>query len=189
MNRPLIGVLALQGGFSNHIAALEELGACCSEVRVPEDLEPLDALVLPGGESTTMMLGIAREGLEVPLREFDSSGRPILATCAGSILVSDSHLSLLDISTERNAWGRQVHSFEGDVELSGGRSFPGMFIRAPKITRSGESIEVLATISGEPVGVRSGAVTAYTFHPELSTDRTVHQDFLDQLDQTPAIKR
>lgn len=180
MSAPHIGVLALQGGFSNHIAAFTELGARCSEVRTPDQLAALDALVLPGGESTTMSLGIEREGLAQPVRDLVASGRPLLATCAGAILVSDSHLGLLDVTAERNAWGRQIHSFEGEVELSGRPSFCGVFIRAPRFTRIGEGVEVIARIDGEPVGVRAGGVTACTFHPELTNDRTIHQDFLQQ---------
>lgn len=175
-----VGVLALQGGFSNHLAALAALGADGREVRVPADLAGLDALILPGGESTTMTLGIEREGLAEPLKEFVIGGGPVLATCAGTILLDDAHLALLDCSTERNAYGPQVHSFEGDVSLSSGRSFPGVFIRAPRITRVGDGVEVVAWRGDEPVGVRSGAVTAYTFHPELTSDVSVHKDFLEQ---------
>ncbi|MFT4050589.1 MAG: pyridoxal 5'-phosphate synthase glutaminase subunit PdxT [Solirubrobacterales bacterium] len=174
----LVGVLALQGGFSNHLDALTALGVTGREVRVPADLRGLDALVLPGGESTTMTLGIEREGLAEPIAEFVRSGAPVLATCAGTILLDDAHLGLLDISCERNAYGRQTHSFEGPVTLAGGREFPGVFIRAPRIVRAGEGAEVVATLGHEPVGVRSGAVTAYTFHPELTNDLTIHQEFI-----------
>jgi 5'-phosphate synthase pdxT subunit len=174
---PLVGVLALQGGFSNHLDALREVGADGREVRVPEDLDGLDALILPGGESTTMTLGIEREGLGEPIVEFVRSGRPVLATCAGTILLDDSHLGLLDISCERNAYGAQTHSFEGEVALQG-RDFPGVFIRAPKIVRVGDDVEVVAKLADAPVGVRSGAVTAYTFHPELTNDLSIHQEFI-----------
>jgi 5'-phosphate synthase pdxT subunit len=175
-----VGVLALQGGFSNHLDALATLGVSGREVRVPADLAGLDGLILPGGESTTMTLGIEREGLGGPLSEFVRSGKPVLATCAGTILLDDAHLALLDFSTERNAYGPQVHSFEGDVSLSGDRTFPGVFIRAPRIVRVGEDVEVVAIRAGEPVGVKSGAVTAYTFHPELTSDVSIHKDFLQQ---------
>jgi 5'-phosphate synthase pdxT subunit len=146
-------------------------------VRTPADLAGLDALVLPGGESTTMTLGIERERLGEPIADFVRSGKPVLATCAGTILLDDAHLSLVDISCERNAYGRQAHSFEGPVSLPGEKVFPGVFIRAPKIIRLGD-VEVVATLGDEPVGVRSGAVTAYTFHPELTKDKTIHQEFL-----------
>jgi len=168
----------LQGGFSNHLHVLGSLGLHGREVRVPADLAGLDALVLPGGESTTMALGLEREALGEPIAEFVDSDKPVLATCAGTILLDDAHLGLLDISCERNAYGTQAHSFEGPVELAGGSVFPGVFIRAPKIIRVGESAEVIATLAGEPVGVKSGAVTAYTFHPELTNDLTIHQEFI-----------
>jgi 5'-phosphate synthase pdxT subunit len=177
VSSPLVGVLALQGGFINHLDALREVGADGREVRVPQDLTGLDALVLPGGESTTMTLGIEREALGEPIMEFVRSGRPVLATCAGTILLDDSHLGLLDISCERNAYGAQTHSFEGEVALEG-RDFPGVFIRAPKIVRVGEDVEVVARLGEAPVGVRSGAVTAYTFHPELTKDLSIHQEFI-----------
>jgi 5'-phosphate synthase pdxT subunit len=175
---PLVGVLALQGGFSNHLAKLQELGVDGREVRVPDDLNGLDALVLPGGESTTMTLGIEREALADPISEFVRSGKPVLATCAGTILLDDSHLELVDISCERNAYGAQTHSFEGAVTLADGAPFAGVFIRAPKIIRVGPAVEVIATLGDEPVGVRSGAVTAYTFHPELTNDTTIHKEFI-----------
>lgn len=157
---------------------LRGLGVDGREVRVPSDLDALDALVLPGGESTTMTLGIEREGLAAPISEFLRSGRRVLATCAGTILLDSLHLGLVDITCERNAYGRQTHSFEGPVTLSGGATFPGVFIRAPKIVRIGDGLEVVATLGDEPVGVRSGAVTAYTFHPELTNDLTIHQEFM-----------
>lgn len=180
MTQKLVGVLALQGGFLNHLEKLRELGAEGREVRVPADIAGLDALVLPGGESTTMTLGIEREGLAEPIAEFVRSGRPVLATCAGTILLDDAHLGLLDITCERNAYGAQTHSFEGTVTLAGEREFPGVFIRAPKIRRVGEDVKVVATLDGKPVGVRSGAVTAYTFHPELTGDRSIHEEFLTE---------
>lgn len=125
-----------------------------------------------------MTLGIDREALAEPIADFVRSGKPVLATCAGTILLDDAHLDLVDISCERNAYGRQTHSFEGPVTLSGEKVFPGVFIRAPKIVRVGDGVEVVARLGDEPVGVRSGAVTAYTFHPELTTDLTIHQEFL-----------
>lgn len=125
-----------------------------------------------------MMLGIEREGLAQPITDFVRLGKPVLATCAGTILLDDAHLALMDISCERNAYGRQTHSFEGPVTLQDGDRFPGVFIRAPKIVRIGDGVEVIATLGDEPVGVRSGAVTAYTFHPELTDDRAIHQEFI-----------
>lgn len=157
---------------------LAALGVHGRQVRLPEELQGLDALILPGGESTTMTLGIEREGLAGPISEFVASGRPVLATCAGTILLDDAHLGLIDISCERNAYGAQTHSFEAPAELTGDRTFPGVFIRAPKITRVGAGVEVVATLADAPVGVRSGAVTAYTFHPELTKDMTIHQEFI-----------
>lgn len=159
---------------------LRELGARGSEVRVPADLVGLDALVLPGGESTTMTLGIERERLADPLREFIAGGGPLLATCAGTILLDDLHLGLLDITCERNAYGRQTHSFEGPVVLGAGERYPGVFIRAPKIMRIGDGVKVIAKLGEEPVGVDCGAVSAYTFHPELTTDITIHEKFLNE---------
>ncbi len=147
-------------------------------MRVPADLSGLDALILPGGESTTMTLGIEREALGAPISEFVRSGKPVLATCAGTILLDDSHLDLLDITCERNAYGSQAHSFEGPVALEGGSEFPGVFIRAPKIVRVGGGVDVIARLGDDPVGVRSGAVRAYTFHPELTQDITIHQEFI-----------
>jgi 5'-phosphate synthase pdxT subunit len=173
-----IGVLALQGGVAAHVKHLTELGAETREVRTPDNLDGLDGIVLPGGESTTMMLGIEREGLLEPLRDFIRSGAPVLATCAGAIILDDDHLDLLDITCTRNAYGAQTHSFEGGVSL-GGSPFHGVFIRAPRITRVGDDVSVVATRGDEPVGVRAGAITAYTFHPELTPDQRIHRNFLE----------
>lgn len=179
----MIGVLALQGGFAAHAAVLEGLGADVREVRVPADLERLDALVLPGGESTTMMLGIEREGLAEPLAEFIRSGRPVLATCAGAIILDDAHLGLIDLTCARNAYGGQVHSFEADLDVDGvaGEPFRGVFIRAPRFTRIGENLSVLAANDGEPVVVRDGNVLAMSFHPELAPDDRIHARFLEMI--------
>ncbi len=156
---------------------LERLEWQTREVRVPSDLEQLDALVLPGGESTTMMLGIEREGLAGPLTEFLAGGRPVLATCAGLILLSHTHLGVLDVECERNAYGGQIHSFEANLVVDGvaGESFRGVFIRAPRVTRVGEEVEELARLDGDPVVLRRGAVTALTFHPELTDDPRLHE--------------
>ena len=135
----MVGVLALQGGFAAHARILRELGAEVREVRTPEDLEGLDGLVMPGGESTTMTLGVDREGLAGPLREFAASGRPVLATCAGMIMLDRDHLGVLDLRCERNAFGRQVRSFETDLELDG-QTVHAVFIRAPWIAEAGPGL-------------------------------------------------
>lgn len=182
---PRIGVLSLQGDFALHAAALAELG--CEPVRVslPEHLQALAALVLPGGESSTMLRLLDSTGLRAPLERFVRQ-QPVLGTCAGLILLAREAdklprptLGVLDIRAERNAWGRQVHSFAGrvDVPVLGG-DVPGMFIRAPRITRVGKGVEVVARYAGEPVGVRHGRVAALAFHPELTSDRRLHAWFL-----------
>lgn len=171
------GILALQGGFAAHSAVLEPLGWDVREVRVPADLDALDALVLPGGESTTMTLGIEREGLAGPLAAFVAAGYPVLATCAGAILLSESHLGAIAIDCERNAYGSQIHSFEADLDVAGfdDPPFRGVFIRAPRVSHVGEGVEVLAEFEGDPVVLRAGAVTALTFHPELTDDARLHE--------------
>jgi pyridoxal 5'-phosphate synthase pdxT subunit len=171
---PLIGVLALQGGFEAHAAALEEVGARTRIVRVPEDLDGLDGLVMPGGESTTMTLGIEREELAEPLREFVRSGRPTLGTCAGLIMLDRDHLDLLDVSVKRNAFGRQTSSFEADLDFDG-RPLHAVFIRAPWVEEAGGAVEVLAEVSGHPVAVRQDNVLAVAFHPELTDERRLHR--------------
>lgn len=178
-----VGVLALQGGFSNHVDRLRAMGALVREVRTPADLAGLDALVLPGGESTTMTLGIEREGLGEPISEFVRSGKPVLATCAGTILLDDKHMGLMDITCERNAYGGQTHSFEAEFTVSEfpGEPFNGMFIRAPQIIRSGDRVETLATYGDLPVAVCEGNVTALTFHPELTEDDRFHRAFFESI--------
>ncbi|MEA2401903.1 MAG: pyridoxal 5-phosphate synthase pdxT subunit [Thermoleophilaceae bacterium] len=178
MSPPLIGVLALQGGFQAHAKALEELGAQTRIVRVPADLEGLDGLVIPGGESTTMTLGIERERLAEPLREFVRSGRPTLGTCAGLIMLDRNHLGLLDVSVRRNAFGRQIGSFEADLDFEG-QSLHAVFIRAPWVEEHGDEVEVLAEVDGHPVAVREGNVLAVAFHPELTDERRLHRWLLD----------
>jgi pyridoxal 5'-phosphate synthase pdxT subunit len=182
-DRPLVGVLALQGGFGAHARVLTELGADVREVRTPADLDGLDGLVMPGGESTTMTLGIAREGLEEPLRAFHARGRPIFGTCAGLIMLDREHLGLMDILAERNAFGRQLHSFEEDLEFPNieGPPVRAVFIRAPWIAEHGPGVEVLATVDGHPVAAREGALFVISFHPELGDDRRLHAAFLDQV--------
>ena len=177
---PLVGVLALQGAFAAHVRVLEELGALAREVRVPGDLEGLDGLVIPGGESTTMTLGIEREGLADPLRALAAAGTPILGTCAGLILLDRAHLGLMDITAQRNAFGRQVRSFEADLEFAGlaGGPVHAVFIRAPWIAEHGPHVEVLAEVDGHPVAARQGPLLVLSFHPELGGDRRLHASFL-----------
>lgn len=180
---PVVGVLALQGGFAAHAAMLRSLGAEVREVRVPADLEGLEGLVLPGGESTTMTLGVAREGLGDPLRAFAAAGRPLLGTCAGLIMLDREHLGVLDAVAQRNAFGRQVHSFEADLELDGlpGGPLRAVFIRAPWIAEHGPGVEILASVDGHPVAARQGDVTVVSFHPELTGDTRLHAEFLRQV--------
>jgi pyridoxal 5'-phosphate synthase pdxT subunit len=178
--RPRVGVLALQGGFAAHERVLRALGAEVREVRTPEHLEGLDGLVLPGGESTTMTLGIEREGLAEPLRAF---GKPILGTCAGLIMLDRAHLGLMDIVATRNAFGRQVHSFEQDLEFPdiAGGPVRAVFIRAPWISEHGPGVEVLASVDGHPVAARQGPLFVISFHPELGHDTRLHEAFLEQV--------
>jgi pyridoxal 5'-phosphate synthase pdxT subunit len=180
VSAPTIGVLALQGDFEAHARALEEGGAVAREVRTPEDLEGLDGLVLPGGESTTITLGIEREGLAEPLRELVRSGRPVLATCAGLIMLDREHLGMLDLTARRNAFGRQLHSFEAGLELDGLGPVRAVFIRAPWVEEHGPGVEVLAEVDGHPVAVRQDNVLAVAFHPELTDDRSLHRWLLEQ---------
>ena len=177
---PVVGVLALQGDFEAHAKLLRELGAEPREVRTPAGLDGLDGLVMPGGESTTMTLGIAREGLADPLRAFHERGRPIFGTCAGLIMLDRDHLGLMDIVARRNAFGRQVRSFEAELDVAGleGGPLRAVFIRAPWIEEHGDEVEVLASLDGHPVAVRQGHLMAVAFHPELSGDRRLHERFL-----------
>jgi pyridoxal 5'-phosphate synthase pdxT subunit len=175
VSRPLIGVLALQGDFEAHIRVLEELGAEARPVRTAAELEGLDGLVIPGGESTTMTLGIERERLAEPLRELVRTGKPVLGTCAGLIVLDRKHLGLLDVTARRNAFGRQLHSFEADLDLDGEGPLPAVFIRAPWVDEHGDGVEVLAEVEGHPVAVREGRILAVAFHPELTDDRRLHR--------------
>jgi len=177
MSAKRVGILALQGDFEAHAKLLRSLGAQPREVRVPGDLDGLDALIIPGGESTVMGLGIEREGLAEPLRELARSGRPVLGTCAGMIMLDRDHLGVLDIATQRNAFGRQVRSFEADLELEGvgGGPVHAVFIRAPWVSEHGPGVEVLAAVDGHPVAVRQGSVVAISFHPELSGESRLHR--------------
>ena len=183
---PLVGVLALQGGFAAHARVLRSLGAEVREVRTPRDISgppPLDGLVMPGGESTTMTLGIEREGLVEPLRAFHDAGKPIFGTCAGLILLDRDHLGLMDIVAERNAFGRQLHSFEEDLQFPDmdGGPVRAVFIRAPWIAEHGPEVHVLAAVDGRPVAARQGTLLAISFHPELGDDDRLHRAFLEQV--------
>jgi 5'-phosphate synthase pdxT subunit len=178
---PLVGVLALQGDFEAHARILRRLDASAREVRVPSDLEGLDALIIPGGESTVMTLGIEREGLAAPLRELARSGTPVLGTCAGMIMLDREHLGILDVRAERNAFGRQLRSFEADLEFEGldGGPVHAVFIRAPWVAELGDEVEVLASVEGHPVAVRQGNLLAVSFHPELTGEARLHRLLLE----------
>jgi pyridoxal 5'-phosphate synthase pdxT subunit len=180
---PLVGVLALQGGFAAHERMLRRVGAAVRELRVPGDLEGLDGLVIPGGESTTMTLGVEREGLREPLRELVAQGTPVLGSCAGLIMLDREHLELMDIRAERNAFGRQLHSFEADIELAGvaGGPLRAVFIRAPWIAEHGPAVEILAEVDGHPVAARQGSMLAVAFHAELTDDERVHRLLLESV--------
>jgi len=172
-----IGVLAVQGNFREHAAMLRRLGADPVEVRKPEQLAGLDGLVIPGGESTAIMRLVRLYGLEDAIREF---ARPLFGTCAGMILLDRNHLGVADLEVARNAYGRQVASFEADLELAGeDEPLRGVFIRAPRISEAGPELEVLAALDGEPVLLRDGRVLVASFHPELTDDTRVHERFLD----------
>jgi 5'-phosphate synthase pdxT subunit len=178
---PTVGVLALQGDFEAHSKILGALGACVHEVRVPADLDGLDALILPGGESTVMTLGIEREGLGAPLRALAAGGTPMLGTCAGMIMLDRDHLGVLDILAERNAFGRQLRSFEADLQIEGVSGGPvhAVFIRAPWVRETGPGVRVLADVDGHPVAVQQGSVVAISFHPELTGERRLHELLLE----------
>lgn len=197
-----VGVLALQGAVDPHVRVLAGLGAAVSEVRTPEQLADVDALVIPGGESTTMSMLAERWGLIEPLTELVASGRPVLGTCAGAILLSSEVLDgrpdqrclgAIDVSVRRNGYGRQLDSFETDVDIPaladaglGGDPFHVVCIRAPVIERAGPDVEVLASLDGRPALVRQGAIMVSIFHPELSGDPRLHQLFLAGTSTDPA---
>jgi 5'-phosphate synthase pdxT subunit len=184
--RPRVGVLALQGAFREHARALRAAGADVVEVRLPEQLEGLDGLVIPGGESTTITKLAALYGLDTAIRSFDG---PVFGTCAGMILVDRAHLGLVDLEVDRNAYGRQVASFEADLELAGDeRPFRGVFIRAPRVRDVGPEVEVLAELDGEPVLLRDGRVLVAAFHPELTDDPRVHERFLELVTEATSVR-
>lgn len=178
-----VGVLALQGDFAAHARVLEDLGAEVREVRVPADLDGLDGLVMPGGESTTMTLGIEREGLGDPLRAFAAAGAPIFGTCAGLIMLDREHLQIMDITARRNAFGRQVRSFEADLAFADleGPPVRAVFIRAPWIEEAGPAVEILAEVDGHPIAAREGSLFVIAFHPELGDDVRLHERFLEDV--------
>lgn len=186
------GIVAVQGAFREHREVLEALGCDAVEVRRPEHLSGVDALLLPGGESTTMVKLIDSSGLRAPLAEMIGDGTPVLGTCAGMILLANTvvdgrpdqwSFAALDVAVRRNGYGRQRESFEAPLTVTGmrGGPFPGVFIRAPVVERYGPGVEVLASWEDVPVLVRDGPVWAAAFHPELSTDLRVHQLFLEEV--------
>ncbi len=186
MGRLRIGVLALQGAFREHAQMLERLGAEVVEVRLPEDLEGVDGLVIPGGESTTIMRLARIYGLDEAIRRYQE---PILGTCAGMIVLDRAHLGLADLEVDRNAYGRQVRSFEADVELvEEVEPLRGVFIRAPRIRDLGANVEILGELDGEPVLVRDGHLLLASFHPELTDDPRVHERFLDMVREETGVR-
>ena len=175
-----IGVLAVQGGFAAHVEMLHSLGAEPREVRTPADLDGLDGLVIPGGESTAITLGMEAAGLEEPVRRLHEGGRPILGTCAGMIVCDADHLGLIDARARRNAFGRQLASFEADLAIEGigAETLRAVFIRAPWIETWSDDVDVLARIDDHPVVIRQGRVLACAFHPELTDDQRLHALFM-----------
>jgi 5'-phosphate synthase pdxT subunit len=181
-----IGVLALQGNFREHAAMLRTLGADVVEVRLPHQLDGLDGLVIPGGESTAIIRLMRLYGLEESIRSFPA---PVLGTCAGMILLDRAHLGLVDLEVERNSYGRQLASFEADLELEGETApLRGIFIRAPRVAYAGPGVEVLATHDGVPVLLRDGRIVVASFHPELTDDTRVHEQFLDLIREELSVR-
>lgn len=181
-----IGVLALQGNFREHVAVLRKLGADVVEVRLPEQLDGLDGLVIPGGESTAITRLMRLYGLEDALRSFPA---PVFGTCAGMILLDRAHLGLIDLEVERNAYGRQVASFEAELDLAGDdEPLTGIFIRAPRVAEWGPEVEVLASHAGEPVLLRDGRILVAAFHPELTGDTRVHERFLELVREEQGVR-
>jgi 5'-phosphate synthase pdxT subunit len=181
-----IGVLALQGAFREHAQMLRRLGAEVVEVRLPPELEGLDGLVIPGGESTTIMRLAEIYGLDEAIRRYRGA---IFGTCAGMIVLDRAHLGLADLEVDRNAYGRQVRSFEADVRLEDDEPpLRGVFIRAPRIRELGGELEVLGTLDGEPVLVRDGRLLLAAFHPELTDDVRVHERFLELVEEEVGVR-
>jgi 5'-phosphate synthase pdxT subunit len=191
---PIIGVLALQGAFALHQQRLAELDAPTRQVRTPSELSEVDALVMPGGESTTMSKLLLSSGLFDEIATRIDGGMPVFGTCAGMILLATEVLDgrpdqrsfgAIDIAVRRNGYGRQIDSFEADLDVPSvaGGPFHGVFIRAPKVERVGAGVEVLATLDGVPVLARSGRVTVASFHPELANDARLHGEFVQHVDQ------
>jgi 5'-phosphate synthase pdxT subunit len=180
-NEPLrVGVLAIQGDFEAHRRMLDSLGAEATEVLAPDELAELDGLVIPGGESTTISMGMVRDGLDKAVRDFHEGGGPILGSCAGMIVCDSEHLGLSDYTCRRNAFGRQLHSFEQDLRIEGLGEEPlrAVFIRAPWVERVGPGVEILAEVSGHPVAVRDRNLLAVAFHAELTDDSRLHAAFM-----------
>jgi 5'-phosphate synthase pdxT subunit len=177
---PKIGVLAVQGDFEAHARALRRLAAEPIEVRRPAQLDLLDGLVIPGGESTTITMGLEAYGLEEPIRQFAGRGGAVFGTCAGLIVLDRAHLGLVDVEARRNAFGRQLHSFEADIQIRGLGDEPvrAVFIRAPWIEGAGDAVDVLAELDGHPVVARQGSLLVAAFHPELTDDLRLHAYFL-----------
>jgi pyridoxal 5'-phosphate synthase pdxT subunit len=184
--KPRIGVLAVQGNVREHAAVLERLGAGVVEVRRPGDLEGLDGLVIPGGESTAIARLARLYGIEEAIRRFTA---PVFGTCAGMILLDREHLGLVDLEVERNAYGRQVWSFEADLELEADpEPLRGVFIRAPRVVDVGPGVEVLAELDGDPVLLREGRFLVASFHPELTDDTRVHERFLELVKEAELVR-
>ena len=184
-----VGVLALQGAFAAHVERLRSLGVDAVEVRTPRQLERVDALVMPGGESTTMSNLLGSTGLFDPIAARLDDGMPVFGTCAGMILLADKildgrddqqHFGVLDVTVRRNGYGRQIDSFEIELELAGDPApFHGVFIRAPRVEAVGPDVDVLASYDGDPVLVRQGRLLAACFHPELTADARLHASFVE----------
>ena len=184
--KPRIGVLALQGAFREHAAALRKLGAEVVEVRLPGELHGLDGLVIPGGESTTIVHLAELYDLDEAIRRYPGA---IFGTCAGMIVLDSEHWCLADVVVERNAFGRQVRSFEAEVTLEGDEiPLRGVFIRAPRIRETGAAVEVLGELDGEPVLVRDGRLLLASFHPELTEDLRVHELFLQLVEEASRVR-
>jgi 5'-phosphate synthase pdxT subunit len=186
VERPLrIGVLAVQGNFREHAAVLRRLDAEPVEVRLPAQLEGLDGLIIPGGESTAITRLMRLYGLDEALRQF---AEPIFGTCAGMIVLDRDHLGLADLRVERNAFGRQVRSFETDLDIGQGEPVRGVFIRAPWIEDAGPAVEILAEVDGHPVLARQGRILVAAFHPELTDDTRIHELFLNQVREAMSVR-